>query len=184
MRLDIGPETPADYLLIPGREIGALAMLEATLADDAAFLQAAAPFWNATAAAPAFERAETSLLAAFTGWPKLTPPASTKSKRIFQLRTYESPSNGAHVRKIEMFHSGEFEIFLRAGFSSGLLWRYADRLAHAQPDLHGELCRPGGTRCEVGAIPQRPGVEEAFHQPAICLRPDCYQHYQSDPEPA
>jgi len=116
MRLDIGPETPADYLLIPGREIGALAMLEATLADDAAFLQAAAPFWNATAAAPAFERAETSLLAAFAGWPKLTPPASTKSKRIFQLRTYESPSNGAHVRKIEMFHSGEFEIFLRAGF--------------------------------------------------------------------
>ncbi|HTW81295.1 MAG TPA: NIPSNAP family protein, partial [Terracidiphilus sp.] len=34
----------------------------------------------------------------------------------FQLRTYESPSNGEHVRKVEMFHSGEFEIFLRAGF--------------------------------------------------------------------
>ena len=35
---------------------------------------------------------------------------------MFQLRTYESPSNGEHVRKVEMFHSGEFEIFMNAGF--------------------------------------------------------------------
>jgi len=115
MRLDFGPETPTYYLLIPSSAVAALAMLELNLADDAEFLKAAAPFWNATAAAPAFERAEGSLLVAFAGWPKLTPPA-TKTKRIFQLRTYESPSNGDHVRKVEMFHSGEFEIFLKAGF--------------------------------------------------------------------
>jgi hypothetical protein len=68
--------------------------------------------------APAFQRVETSLLAAFEGWPKLTAPAAaaTKAKRIFQLRTYESPSDGEHVRKVEMFHSGEFEIFSNAGF--------------------------------------------------------------------
>jgi hypothetical protein len=61
---------------------------------------------------------EASLLRAFAGWPKLTPPAAsaTKGKRIFQLRTYESPSNADHVRKVEMFHSGEFEIFKNAGF--------------------------------------------------------------------
>jgi hypothetical protein len=61
---------------------------------------------------------ESSLLAAFEGWPKPTPPASaaTKGKRIFQLRIYESPSDGEHARKVEMFHSGEFEIFLKAGF--------------------------------------------------------------------
>jgi hypothetical protein len=118
MRLDFGPETPAYYLLIPGRDLAALAVLETTLANDAEFLKTAAPFWNATAAAPAFERAESSLLVAFQGWPRLTPPASaaTKTKRILQLRTYESPSNGDHVRKVEMFHSGEFEIFLKAGF--------------------------------------------------------------------
>jgi len=95
-----------------------LAELDLRLAEDAVFLKAAEPFWNATAGAPAFERVESWLLAAFAGWPKLTPPASAaaKGKRIFQLRTYESPSNGEHVRKVEMFHSGEFEIFLRAGF--------------------------------------------------------------------
>jgi hypothetical protein len=118
LRLDVGPETPAFYLLIPGTSVQALAELDLRLADDAAFMKAAEPFWSATAAAPAFGRVESALLAAFAGWPRITPPASaaSKSKRIFQLRTYESPSNGDHVRKVEMFHSGEFEIFLKAGF--------------------------------------------------------------------
>ena len=117
-KLDIGPETPAYYLLIPCSSIDPLVTLDLRLARDPDFLKAADPFWNATSTAPAFQRAEISLLAAFEGWPKLTPPAAaaTKGKRIFQLRTYESPSNGEHVRKVEMFHSGEFEIFLNAGF--------------------------------------------------------------------
>ena len=117
-RVDIGPETPAFYLLIPGVSAQSLAELDLHLVEDAGFMKAAEPFWSATAAAPAFQRIESSLMVAFTGWPKITPPASaaTKGKRIFQLRTYESPSNGDHVRKVEMFHSGEFEIFLKAGF--------------------------------------------------------------------
>ncbi|MGA8628811.1 MAG: NIPSNAP family protein [Terracidiphilus sp.] len=117
-RLDIGPETPAYYVLIPGSSADQLATLNFQLAADAEFLQAADPFWNARSTAPAFERAENTLLAAFTGWPKVTPPASSaaKGKRMFQLRTYESPSPGDHIRKVEMFHSGEFEIFKGAGF--------------------------------------------------------------------
>ena len=117
-RLDIGPETPAFYVLIPGSAVEALAELDLRLGQDASFVKVAEPFWNAPAAAPAFQRVEASLLAAIEGWPKLTPPAgsTTKAKRIFQLRTYESPSDGDHVRKVEMFHSGEFEIFLKAGF--------------------------------------------------------------------
>jgi NIPSNAP protein len=117
-RLDIGPETPAYYLLIPGAGVEMLAELDLRLARDAEFLATAAPFWNATAGASAFERVESWLLAAFEGWPRVTPPAAaaSKGKRMFQLRTYESPSNGEHVRKVEMFHSGEFEIFKAAGF--------------------------------------------------------------------
>jgi hypothetical protein len=117
-RLDIGPETPAYYLLIPGSSVEAHAELDLRLAQDAAFMKAADPFWNATAAAPAFQRVESFLLAAFAGWPRVTLPASSanQGKRIFQLRTYESPGNGDHVRKVEMFHSGEFDIFMNAGF--------------------------------------------------------------------
>jgi len=117
-RLDIGPETPAYYLLIPGSSLEAHAELDLSLAQDAAFMKAAELFWNATAAAPAFQRVESFLLAAFAGWPRVTPPAFSvnQGKRIFQLRTYESPSNGDHARKVEMFHSGEFDIFMNAGF--------------------------------------------------------------------
>jgi len=117
-RLDIGPETPAFYVLVPGPSIEPLAELDLRLEQDAEFKHAAAPFWNAPATAPAFQRVDVSLLAAFEGWPRLTPPsaAATKAKRIFQLRTYESPSDRDHARKVEMFHVGEFEIFKSAGF--------------------------------------------------------------------
>ncbi len=116
-KLDYGPETPAFYVLIPGRSVEALATIDLQLGQDANFLKAAEPFWGAPATATAFLRMESTLLAAFEGWPRLTPPAATatKSKRIFQLRTYESPSDAAHVRKVEMFHKGEFEIFQKAG---------------------------------------------------------------------
>jgi hypothetical protein len=116
-RLEFGSETPIFYALIPSSSIEALVELDLRLAKDADFLKAAEPFWSAPATAPAFERVEVSMLAAFEGWPKITPPPSTaaKAKRIFQLRTYESPSDRDHVRKVEMFHAGEFEIFVNAG---------------------------------------------------------------------
>ncbi|MGC1460699.1 MAG: NIPSNAP family protein [Terracidiphilus sp.] len=116
-RLEYGQQTPMFYVLIPSPSVDVLATLELHLGADEEFLKTATAFWNATATAPAFQRVEISLLQAFEGWPKLTsPPASaTKAKRIFQLRTYESPSNGEHVRKVEMFHSGEFEIFVKSG---------------------------------------------------------------------
>jgi hypothetical protein len=117
-RLEIGPDTPAFYLLVPGAQLETLATIDLKLAADTAFLKAADPYWSATALAPAYQRIESWLLQSFAGWPKVTPPASaaTKGKRIFQLRTYESPSEGDHVRKVEMFHSGEFDIFLKSGF--------------------------------------------------------------------
>lgn len=115
--LKFGPETPRYYLLIPSHSVETLATLDFHLVQDAEFMQHAESFRNAPKTSPAFERIESSLLAAFEGWPKITPPASLqeKSSRIYQLRTYESASDRDHVRKVEMFHSGEFEIFQKAG---------------------------------------------------------------------
>ena len=50
-KMDVGPETPAYYLLIPATSVEALVTLEARLREDAAFLKAAAPFWGAPASA-------------------------------------------------------------------------------------------------------------------------------------
>lgn len=114
-RVDVGPDTPTLYLLIPSPSVETLATLDAKLTEDAAFAKAAAPFWSAPASSPAFERVESSLLSAFTGWPKLTVPKLTK--RIFQMRTYEAPTYDGYVRKLRMFNESEFAIFLRAGLT-------------------------------------------------------------------
>lgn len=114
-KVEIGPKTPAFYVLIPEFTPGVLATIDDLLNANADYKKAAEPFLNAPAGAPAFVRMESSLLAAFEGWPRLTPP-DPKSRRIFQLRTYESPSVHDHAVKIAMFHSGEFEIFKASGF--------------------------------------------------------------------
>ncbi|HWG20099.1 MAG TPA: NIPSNAP family protein [Terracidiphilus sp.] len=115
--VNIGPETPTYYVMIPSRSVEELATLDLALATDGEFMKAAEPFWSAPATAPAFVRTDSTLLAAFEGWPRITPPpAGAGGERVYQLRTYESPSYRDHVRKVEMFHAGEFDIFKAAGF--------------------------------------------------------------------
>lgn len=113
-RVEVGPETPTFYVLIPILSPDTAGALELELNKDESYVKAAEPFWSAPATSPAFLRVESSLLVAFEGWPRITPPE--KGKRIFQLRTYESPSYRDHLIKVQMFHSGEFEIFKAAGF--------------------------------------------------------------------
>ena len=122
-----GPDSPSYYLLMPSSKLETLVTADLELAKDDVFMKAAAPFWDAPAATPPYIRIESSLLRAFPGYPKVTPPASaaTKGKRIYQLRQYQSPTNMDHVRKVEMFHNGEFGFFAKAG-ATGVF--YADTL--------------------------------------------------------
>ena len=114
-KLDIGPETPTYYLLLPSTSAETLLTVDLRLAHDAKFVEAAQDFWNAPASAPAFERVETSMLSAFSGWPKLVVPKH--EKRIFQLRTYENASYGAHLTKVKMFNEAEIGIFTKSGLA-------------------------------------------------------------------
>jgi hypothetical protein len=122
-----GPETPVYYLLMPSSKLETLVTADLELAKDAVFVKAGAPFWDAPAESPPYVRIESSLLRAFEGYPRVTPPpsAATKGKRIYQLRQYQSPTNADHVRKVQMFHEGEFGIFEKAG-AHGVF--YADTL--------------------------------------------------------
>lgn len=114
-KLDIGPETPTYYVLIPSTSVETLLLLDTLLGKDPEYLKGASGFRDAPASAPAFVRAERSILSAFSGWPKLTAPKL--EKRIFQLRTYESPSQVAHARKIQMFNEAEIGLFTKAGLN-------------------------------------------------------------------
>src|ERR1700683_5746375 len=101
-----GPETPAYYLLMPASKLETLVTADLALAKDPLVVKAGAPFWEGPAGPPTFTQIESSLLRAFEGYPRVTPPASaaTKGKRIYQLRQYESPTNADHVRTVELVH--------------------------------------------------------------------------------
>ena len=133
--VDIGPETPTIYLLIPSTSLETLVSSESRLATDDEYMKTGEPFLTAAPAQLPFDNLQSSLMIAFEGWPKLVVPPATaqKGKRVFQLRTYYSPNIRDHQRKVEMFHNGEFEIFHRAG-----LWEvfYGDKLIGDQlPNL-------------------------------------------------
>ncbi len=54
---------------------------------------------------------------AFRGMPELALPTKAPG-RVFQLRTYESPSVRTNLKKIEMFNdAGEIAIFQRVGLT-------------------------------------------------------------------
>jgi hypothetical protein len=117
--LTVGPGTPAMYVLLPSASLEALVNLEAHLAADTQYMSAGTPFLNAPAVAPAYQRIESQLMIAFERIPGVTLPAATATNaaRVFELRTYESPSDLDHKRKVEMMQSGEELIFAKAGFT-------------------------------------------------------------------
>ena len=116
--IDIGEGSPSLYVLVPSASIETLVNAKFRLEQDAEYLKAGTPFLNTPAKQPAYARMESSLMLAFEGMPKLTlPPATTEHRaRVFELRTYESPTDQDHQRKVEMFNSGEFDVFEKAGF--------------------------------------------------------------------
>jgi hypothetical protein len=129
--LYLGSETPILYLLIPSSSLDGLVGAEAKLTQDDEYQKAGAAFLKAPAKEPPYVRVESQLLIAFEGYPKLTVPPVTAQhgSRVFQLRTYESPTNADHRIKVDMFHHGEFSYFANAGF-----WQvfYGDALIGAR----------------------------------------------------
>lgn len=116
--LYLGSETPTVYVLIPSSSLEALVSAELKLAQDEDYQKAGADFIKAPAKEPPYKRIESNLLIAFEGYPQLTvpPPTAKHGDRVFQLRTYESPTNADHRVKVDMFHHGEFTYFQEAGF--------------------------------------------------------------------
>jgi hypothetical protein len=116
--VEIGPESPSFYVLMPSVSLETLVTIEFRLNRDADYLKAGAAFLNAPAQQPAYVRMGSSLMVAFEGMPRLIVPPATieRRSRMFELRTYENPTDQDHVRKVEMFNSGEFDVFEKAGF--------------------------------------------------------------------
>jgi hypothetical protein len=105
---------PKTYVLIPFDSIDTFTTLNEKLARDKSYTEAAAPYLDAPATAPAYQRIESSLFRAFAHMPHIEVPE--KKPRLFELRRYESPTESAGQKKIEMFNdAGEIDIFKKIG---------------------------------------------------------------------
>jgi len=106
------------YVLIPHPTLESLVSAPEKLAADAAYQKAAAPYLSAGIDNPAYVRYETTLMRAFPQVPHVRMPAETagNAPRLFELRIYESHSETAALKKIEMFNEGgEIALFDRIG---------------------------------------------------------------------
>jgi len=87
--------------------------IEPTINGDGGYVNAA---YNN----PTYTRFETILLKAFPSMPPITPSKLTgaKSERVYELRSYEGPSEKYFRNKVKMFDiGGEIPLFARLGFN-------------------------------------------------------------------
>jgi hypothetical protein len=113
-----GINHPTLHVIIPHPSLESVVTTNDRLLDDKSFVQAGERFLSAPMSEMAFVTMEKTILKAFSGLPEIQVPTQKKanSPRIFQVRTYESPSLTASKRKIHMFNEGgEIEIFKRTG---------------------------------------------------------------------
>lgn len=88
----------------------------ADVLSEAAVQQAGAAYLNVTAEEPVYERIESWLTRGIGGMPGVKVPP--KGSGLYQLRIYESHSEKAAKKKIEMFDIGELAIFARCGLNA------------------------------------------------------------------
>jgi|SRR5579859_288366 len=110
------------YILIPFHSLDQFTALPGILEKDAQFKLDGKDYLDAVYNDPPYIRIESILLQAFPGMPKLEAPVALKaspSEKIYELRSYESPTENLFRNKVEMFNQGdEIGIFKRLGFNA------------------------------------------------------------------
>lgn len=156
-----GENRPTIILLLPHRSMESVLTLRERLMDDAAYRRDGAEFLDTPLANPAYVRVESSLLRAFADMPRLEVPAGAaeRTPRLFELRRYESHSDPAALRKIEMFNNrgGEINIFRKTGLT---------------PVFFGEMI--------IG--PNIPNLTYMLTFPDMATRDAAWATFQADPE--
>lgn len=105
------------YVYIPFGSLAEFSKISQTLVEDKDLMEKGADYLNATYDQVPYLRKESILLQAFTGMPVLKKPEFTapKSERLYELRSYESPTELTNLKKVQMFNQEELEIFDRIG---------------------------------------------------------------------
>lgn len=107
------------YVLIPFHSLEQFYKTGQLLDKDSQLEQAGKDYLDAAYNDAPYNRIESILLQAFPGMPSPEVPAlsTPKSERIYELRSYEGPTEKLYKNKVKMFNDGnEIGIFKRLGF--------------------------------------------------------------------
>jgi hypothetical protein len=105
------------YVLIPFRSEKEWMQLDKNILKDETYTADAKNFLAAPVDKAPYERMESVLLEAFLSQGQLLLPAAKNADRVFELRSYESPTENLLAKKIAMFNKDEINIFNRLGFN-------------------------------------------------------------------
>jgi hypothetical protein len=109
------------YVLTPLKSQSQLLTIANKLAKDAVYQRAGNAYINAMFDNKPFDRFETIILRAFSEMPQLSLPNLTgpKENRIYELRSYEGPTEKYYRKKVDMFNAGgEVKLFERLNFNA------------------------------------------------------------------
>lgn len=108
-------------VFIPVKKLDELEKTEAKLTKDTQYQAAGAEYINATYDNPPYQRIESILLKSFSEMPQFGVPNHTTptAQRVYELRSYEGPTEQYYRKKVEMFNEGgEIDLFERLDFQA------------------------------------------------------------------
>ena len=120
----IANDTAADkriYVLVPLKNIEQVDVVATKLLLDKDYLKNGKDYLDAAFSNTPYVRMENILLKAFELAPKMNLPklTSTKTGRVYELRSYESGTEKLYRNKVEMFNQGgEIKLFERLNFNA------------------------------------------------------------------
>jgi len=117
-------DTVADklmYVFVPFKSFDAIEEVQRDLRKDVAYATAGKEFLDAVYDHPPYTRLETIILKAFPRAPHMQLPVlhADKKERVYELRSYESPTEEKFENKVQMFNQGdEIGLFKRLNFNA------------------------------------------------------------------
>jgi hypothetical protein len=109
------------YVFTPFSSLDKLTEIEQLLQTDAKYLTDGKDYIDADYKSAPYTRIESIILQAFPGMPSTSVPNLTAAKadRVYELRSYESPTEKYNVNKVRMFNTGdEIGLFKRLNFNA------------------------------------------------------------------
>ena len=109
------------YVLIPFSSLKQFEELENNMEADPTYLKNGDKYINASYENPNYQRIESIILKAFIDMPKMKATSLTgdRKDRVYELRSYESPSEAYYKNKVDMFNAGgEVKLFKHLAFNA------------------------------------------------------------------